>query len=349
MIQPVSIQGREIGPGHPTFIVAELSGNHNQSFDRAVQLIRAAKEAGADAIKIQTYTPETITLHSDNEYFRVKGTIWEGRTLYDLYQEAFTPWEWQPKLKSAAEDLSLMFFSTPFDPTAVDFLESIQVPAHKIASFEIVDLPLIAKVAATGKPLIMSTGMASLGEIEEAVSAFRKAGGRDLILLKCTSAYPASPEDMNLLTIPHLAETFSVPVGLSDHNLDHTVPIIAVALGAGLIEKHFTLSRADGGPDSAFSLEPAEFKEMVTAIRIAEKTLGKISYQVSVMEAASKAFRRSLFAVENIPVGAAISEQNVRSIRPADGLSPKYFPEVIGRVARKDIPRGTPLAWNLID
>lgn len=349
MSSRITIGRRTIGTDLPAYVIAELSANHNQKFDEAVRIIKAAHEAGADAIKLQTYTPDTLTINCDNEYFRIgKGTIWEGKNLYQLYTEAFTPWEWQPKLKQVANDLGLDCFSTPFDFTAVDFLEKMDVPAYKIASFELVDIALIRKVAQTGKPLIMSTGMASFEEIEEAVRAFRNAGGTELALLKCTSAYPSPPEEMNLRTIPQLSETFGVPVGLSDHTLGIAVPVAAVTLGACIIEKHLTLSRSVPGPDSAFSLEPQEFKEMVQAIRIAEKALGEVNYQVTEKEKASRVFRRSLFVVKDVKAGNVFTEENVRSIRPGYGLPPKYLAEVLGRKAACDIPRGTPLRWEEI-
>lgn len=343
------INERPIGPSAPTYIIAELSANHNQDFDEALRLINAAHAAGADAIKLQTYTADTMTIRSNLPPFRIGGgTLWDGRNLYDLYGEAYTPWEWQPKLKRAAEDLGMDLFSTPFDPTAVDFLEEMGVPAYKVASFELVDLPLIEKIARTGKPMIMSTGMASLGEIEEAVAAAQGAGATQIALLKCTSGYPAPPEEMHLRTIPHLAAAFDVPVGLSDHTLGIAVPVAAVALGAAIIEKHFTLSRDTPGPDSAFSLEPGEFKAMVEAIRSAEQALGRVHYGVSEREAASKVFRRSLFVVEDIKAGERFTSTNVRSIRPSHGLPPKYLPEVLGRRAARGIERGTPLSWELL-
>jgi len=345
----ILLNGRRIGPGCPVYIVAEISANHNQHFDQAVQLIHAAKEAGADAVKLQTYTADTLTIDCNNEYFRIgTGTLWEGKNLFQLYGEAFTPWEWQPKLMEIAKGLKLDLFSTPFDATAVDFLEKIGVPAYKIASFEIVDLSLIQLVADTQKPIILSTGMATLAEIDEAVQTVREAGGTQLALLKCTSAYPALPDEMNLHTIPHLAEAFDVPVGLSDHTLDIAVPVAAVALGACIIEKHFTLSRADGGPDSAFSLEPQEFKTMVEAVRVVEKALGKVHYGVSAEESRSRVFRRSLFVVRDMKAGDVFTEENVRSIRPGYGLHTRYLTEVLGRVAGCDIKRGTPLSWELI-
>lgn len=343
------IRGRCIGPGHPVYVVAEVSANHHQHFNQAVELLKAAKEAGADAVKLQTYTPDTLTLRCDRECFRIGGnTLWDGRTLYDLYSEAYMPWSWQPKLKAIAEDLGLDFFSTAFDPSAVDFLEEMGVPVHKVASFEIVDIPLIEKMARTGKPLIISTGMALLEEIEEAVQVARTAGATQLALLKCTSAYPAPPEEMNLRTIPHLREIFRLPVGLSDHTLGVAVPAAAVALGACLVEKHFTLSRATSGPDSAFSLEPREFKAMAEAIRTVEKALGEVRYGAGEQEAKSRAFRRSLFVIKDIQAGEALTEDNVRSIRPGDGLHPRHLHAIIGRRARQHIQRGTPLTWNLV-
>jgi len=329
------------------FIIAELSANHGHKLETALALVRAAKECGADAIKLQTYTPDTITLACDNEYFQVKhGTIWDGTTLHRLYQEAYTPWEWHRPIQEEAEHQGLVFFSTPFDFTAVDFLESLKVPLYKIASFELVDLPLIRKVAQTGKPAIMSTGMATLAEIDEAVRTFREAGGRQLALLKCTSAYPSPPEEMNLRTISHLAEAFGVPAGLSDHTLGIAVPVAAVALGGCIIEKHLTLSRSVPGPDSAFSLEPHEFKEMVQAIRVAEKALGHVNYEATEKEKASRMFRRSIFVVKDIPEGAEITAENVRSIRPAHGLAPKHLESVLGRKAKKTLRRGEPLKWE---
>jgi pseudaminic acid synthase len=340
---------RDIGSGHPVYIVAEMSANHNQDFNQAVRILQAAKTAGCDAVKLQTYTQDTLTINCSNEYFQIgNGTIWQGRSLYDLYGEAYTPWEWQPKLKEVARDLGLDLFSSPFDPTAVDFLEKMDVPAYKIASFELVDLPLIRRVARTGKPIIMSTGMATLAEIDEAVHAAREAGATQIALLKCTSAYPAPPEEMNLRTIPHLSAAFQVPAGLSDHSLGIAVPIAAVALGACLVEKHFTLSRSVPGPDSSFSLEPAEFKAMVNAIRITERAMGKVNYEVTRQEAASRVFRRSLFVVKDMKAGEKFTAENVRSIRPGYGLSPRYLTSIIGRKSMKNLKRGTPLSWDLI-
>ena len=340
-----NISGKSIQPGSPCYIIAEMSANHGQSFEAALELVRAAKQAGADAIKLQTYTPDTITIDSRRPEFLIcKGTLWEGRNLYELYGEAYTPWEWQPKLKAEAEKLGMDCFSTPFDDTAVDFLERMNVPAHKIASFELVDTELLKKVAATGKPVIMSTGMATLAEIDEAVRTLREARCTQLALLKCTSAYPSLPEDMNLRTIRHLAEAFHVPVGLSDHTLGIAVPVVAVALGACIIEKHLTLRRSDGGPDAAFSLEPAEFQAMVDAVRVAEKALGKVNYEMSDKEQASRVFRRSLFVVKDMKVGEEFTRENVRSIRPGHGLPVKELDRVLGRKATENLERGTPLS-----
>ncbi|MUM76956.1 pseudaminic acid synthase [Pseudodesulfovibrio sp. F-1] len=335
-------------PDTPVLVIAEMSANHGQDYDQAVRIIHAAHAAGADAVKIQTYTPDTITLDCDNEYFRIQGTIWEGRTLHELYGEAYTPWEWQPKLKAVADSLGLMLFSTPFDFTAVDFLEAMDVACHKIASFEIVDLPLIRKVAATGKPVILSTGMASEAEIEEAVAAFRTAGGTELVLLKCTSAYPAPPEEMNLRTIPYLAERFGVVAGLSDHTLGIDMPIAAVALGARVIEKHLCLSRDLGGPDAAFSLDPEEFAAMVRSVRNVEKGLGTVCFELTEKQKASAVFRRSLFATRDIGAGERLTPDNVRSVRPGHGLHPRHYEELLGKTARAAIRKGTPLSWELI-
>lgn len=343
------IKNRLIEPQCETYIIAEMSANHGKSFECALKLVRAAKETGADAIKLQTYTPETITIDSRRQEFLIgKGTLWEGRNLYELYGEAYTPWDWQPKLKAEAEKLGMDCFSAPFDDTAVDFLERMNVPAHKIASFELVDTELLKKVAATGKPVILSTGMATLAEIDEAVRTLREAGCTQLALLKCTSAYPSLPEDMNLRTIPHLAEAFHVPVGLSDHTLGIAVPVAAVALGACIIEKHLTLRRSDGGPDAAFSLEPAEFRAMVDAIRVAEKALGKVNYGLSKNELASRVFRRSLFVVKDMKAGDEFTVENVRSIRPGHGMPPKMINEVLGSAANIDISKGTPLKMEHI-
>lgn len=343
------IAGRPIGPKHPTYIIAEVSANHGQDFAHAVQIIEAAHAAGADAIKIQTYTADTLTIDCDAPQFLVGGgTIWAGRRLHELYREASTPWEWQPKLQQVAAALGLPLFSTPFDATSVDFLESMQVPAYKIASLELVDLPLIERVARTGRPIIMSTGTATLGEIDDAVRAARGAGAREIALLKCTSAYPSPPEEMNLRTIPHLAAAFQVVSGLSDHTLGSAVPVAAVALGACIIEKHLTLSRETPGPDSSFSLEPAEFRQMVADIRTAELALGEVRYEATAKEQAIRGYQRSLFIVAEMKAGETFTENNVRSIRPGDGLPPKHLATVLGRRATRDIARGTPLDWPLV-
>ncbi|MBZ5679408.1 MAG: pseudaminic acid synthase [Acidobacteriia bacterium] len=340
---------REIGLGHPVYVVAELSANHNQSFDQAVRIIKAAKEAGADAIKLQTYTADTMTMPSQREYFQVRGgTLWDGRILYDLYCEAYTPWEWQPKLQQVAKDLGMDFFSSAFDGTAVNFLEKMNVPVHKIASCELVDIPLIQIMARTGKPLILSTGMATQEEIDEAVETARRAGAREIALLKCTSAYPAPAEDMNLRTIPEMMRRYQLVVGLSDHTMGLAAPVAAVALGAGIIEKHLALSRSLPGPDSAFSLEPDEFKAMVEAVRVAEKALGEVHFGVSGKEAVGRPFRRSLFVVRDMIEGETFTSSNVRSIRPGQGLHTRHLPEVLGKKAARNIDGGTPLSWDLV-
>jgi N-acetylneuraminate synthase len=341
----IEINGRLIGPDQPVYTVAEMSANHNQDFNRAVEIVEAAAEAEADAVKLQTYRPDTITIESDKEPFQIKEGPWKGRTLYDLYEEAYTPWDWQPKLQEIAHDHGLDLFSSPFDPTAVDFLEEMDVPVYKVASFENVDLPLIQRVAETGKPTIMSTGMATLAEIDEAVRTYREAGGTDLSLLACTSSYPAPAEEMHLRRIPHLADTFDVVPGLSDHTLGTEVPVAAVSLGARIVEKHLTLSRDDEGPDSDFSLEPDEFAEMVQAVRKTEKALGEVRYETTEKESESETFRRSLFVVEDIEEGDTFTDENVRSIRPGHGLAPENYDEVIGRKAACDLKRGQPLKW----
>lgn len=348
-VPPIRIGEHLIGPGQPVFVVAELSGNHGQSFDAAVKLVHLAKDAGADAIKLQTYTADTITIPSGEEWFRIEGgTLWDGRTLHDLYQESFTPWEWQPKLQAIARELGLQLFASAFDPTAVDFLERMGVPAHKIASPDLLDILLIEKMARTGKPLILSTGMASLAEIEEAVTAARRAGAAEICLLKCTSSYPAQPQHANLRTLADLAARFEVPVGFSDHTLGCGTAIAAVALGACIIEKHFTASRLAPGPDSAFSAEPDEFRAMVSAIRTAERSLGAIHYGPTSSELGMLKFRRSLFIVADVKAGETFTEKNVRSIRPAHGLHPRHLLEVLGRQATRDVRSGTPLQWDMI-
>lgn len=340
---------KEIAQSASCYIIAEMSGNHNQNFDTAVEIIHAAKAAGTDAIKLQTYTPDTITIDSSKEYFQISGgTVWDSMTLYELYKQAYTPWEWQPKLKAIANSIGLECFSSPFDHTAVDFLETMNVPAYKIASFEIVDIPLIQRIAKTGKPIILSTGMASLDEITEAVNAIKSEGNDQIVLLKCTSAYPAPPEEMNLRTILHLAETFGLPVGLSDHSIGIAVPIAAVAMGACVIEKHFTLSRELPGSESEFALEPEEFKEMVDSIRIVEKAMGSVNYELTEKQTSCVRFRRSLFVVHDVDEGEVITEKNVRSIRPSDGLHTRYLRDVIGKKAKTSLAKGTPLNLDLI-
>lgn len=345
----IRVGQRWVGEGEPVYIVAEVSANHNQNYEHAVGIIEAAKKAGADAVKIQTYTPDTMTIDSDREWFQIPGdSVWAGKTLYQLYGEAYTPWDWQPKLQKVALNLGLDFFSTPFDATAVDFLEQLNVPAYKVASFEIADLPLLRKIARTGKPVILSTGMASLSEIDEAVKTLREAGSEQIAVLKCTSAYPASPEEMNLRTIPNLRSTFNVVTGLSDHTLGSNVSLAAVSLGASIIEKHFTLSRADGGPDSGFSMEPHEFAQMVQGIRQVEQALGSVSYERTAEESKSLCFRRSLFVVKEMKAGERFTKENVRPIRPGHGLQPRYLDEILGKKAACDIQGGTPISWDLI-
>ena len=346
---PFEIAGRPIGRLYPPYVIAELSANHGGDLDRARAIMAAAKEAGADAVKLQTYTADTLTLDCDRPEFRLSDGPWAGRSLYDLYREAHTPWAFHGDLFAIGAELGLAVFSTPFDPTAVDLLESLDAPAHKIASFEIVDLPLIRRVAATGKPVILSTGMANLAEIAEAVAAARESGCEQLALLHCVSGYPAPPQDCNLATIPHLAEAFGVTVGLSDHTLGIAVPVAAVALGASLIEKHVTLSRADGGPDAAFSLEPPELAAMIEGVHTAHAALGRVDYTLKGSERGNVTLRRSLYAVADIKAGEPLTEHNIRSIRPGHGLAPKHLPALIGRTAREEIPRGTPLDWSLLD
>lgn len=339
-----------IGQGHPTYIIAELSANHGGDYEIAVETIRAMKRSGADAVKVQTYTADTLTIPCDKPPFMIGGgTLWDGKTLHQLYQEAFMPWDWQPRLQALAQELDIDFFSTPFDDTAVEFLEKMEVPAHKIASFEMTDHGLLRQVAATRKPVIMSTGMASLAEIEESLAVLKDAQSGPVALLKCTSAYPADPGEMNLLTISDMQRRFGVPVGLSDHTMGHTVPTAAVALGACIVEKHFILDRSQGGPDSSFSMEPTEFRIMVDAIRITEAALGKPdNYAISEKEAKSKAFRRSLFAVRDIRPGESFTAENVRSIRPGHGLPPAMLSTVLAGKAACDIERGTPLNSEML-
>lgn len=331
------------------FIIAELSANHNGSLETALKTIDAMKAAGADAVKLQTYTPDTITLDCDSDLFTIsQGTLWDKRKFHDLYAEAMTPWEWHPILFGHAKSLGMEAFSSPFDPTAVDFLESLNVPAYKIASFEITDIPLIEYTARKGKPIIISTGVAALGDIEEALEACRRAGNDRITLLKCTSAYPAPLEEMNLLTIADMRKRFGVTVGLSDHTMSLAAPIAAVALGARVIEKHFILDRGMGGADSAFSLEPAEFRAMVEAVRDTEKLLGKVTYDLSPKSLKSREFARSLFVSEDVKAGVIITPSNVRSVRPGFGIAPKHLNDILGKRFAKDASKGTPLTWDYI-
>ena len=350
MLADFAIGGRRIGPGQPVYVIAELSANHGQDIQAAIRLVHGAAEAGADAVKLQTYTPDTITIASDAPSFRHgPGSLWEGTTLYDLYQGAYMPWEWQPRLKALATELGLDCFSAPFDPTAVDFLVAMGVPALKVASFELVDLPLIRRIARTGLPMIISTGMATEDEVDEAVGAARGAGATEIALLKCTSAYPSPPDAVNLRAIPAMAERWGLPVGLSDHTVGEAVPVAAVALGACIVEKHITLSRNDPTPDAPFSLEVAQFKAMVDAVRVTERALGVAHLETTPEEMDSRRFRRSLFVVEDIAAGEPLTERNVRSIRPAGGLHTREYEAILGRRAAREIARGTPLAWELLE
>lgn len=350
MNQPVlKLNSRTIGSNHPAYMIAEMSANHAGDINRAIEIIHAAKDAGADCIKIQTYTPDTMTIDCDKEWFQITKGTWEGENLYSLYGKAYTPWGWQGQLKEEAEKIGLDFLSTPFDKTAVDFLESLDIDFYKIASFEITDLPLVTYIASKQKPIIMSTGMATLGEIDEAVKTVKAQGNHQLCLLKCSSAYPAIPEDMNLKSIGHLSETFGVVAGLSDHSLGSIAALTAVVMGAKVIEKHFCISREIKNPDASFSMEPKEFKEMVEAIRAAERAIGSINYDVSEKEKSSHVFRRSIFAVKEIHAGETFTEENIRIIRPGYGLAPKHIDEVLGKKASKAIARGTPLVWNMVD
>lgn len=343
------IANKKIGDNYPTFIIAELSANHMNDFDIAVKTIEAMAEAGSDAVKFQTFTPDTITLDCDNEYFQIKqGTVWDGQILHDLYEDAYMPWDWQPKLKKVAEDFGLIVFSSPFDKTSVDFLEDIDVPAYKIASFEITDIPLIEYVASKGKPIIISTGIASLEDIELAVKTCHDVGNDEISLLKCTSSYPSPMDEINLNTIPDIKKRFNVIVGLSDHTLGSEVSVAAIAKGANIVEKHFILDRNMGGPDSDFSMEPHEFKQMVDSIRNVEKALGKVSYELTDKVKANREFSRSLFVVKDIKKGEIITEDNVRSIRPSFGLHPKYLKEIIGKEINVDLEKGTPLKLEFI-
>lgn len=350
MNKKFKIGNKQISAASPTFIVAEISANHNQDYNRAVEIIHAAKEAGADAVKLQTYTADTITIDCDSDYFQItQGTIWDGTTLYKLYQEAYTPWEWQPKLMEEANKIGLECFSSPFDFTAVDFMEEMNMPAYKIASYEINDIPLIRKIARLGKPIIFATGIAYLSDIERAMNVCIEEGNEQIILLKCVSSYPTPYEDMNLSVIPTLADTFDCLVGLSDHSMGSTVAAGSIPFGVKMIEKHMTLNRKDGGPDGSFSMEPKEFKEMVDAIRIMEKAIGSPKYSLTKNQKIEHEGSRSLFIVDDVKKGQILTPETVRSIRPGNGLHTMYYEEVLGKVAKQDLKKGTPLQWNVID
>ena len=350
MASGIIIGERVIGLGYPPFIIAEMSGNHNQSLERALELVEAAAKSGAHALKIQTYTPDTMTLDLDEREFHIGDpkSLWAGTSLYKLYSEAYTPWEWHKPIFDRARALGMIPFSTPFDDTAVDFLESLDVPCYKIASFENTDLPLIRRVAATGKPLIISTGMATVAELDETVRAAREAGCNDLILLKCTSTYPATPENTNILTIPHLRELFGCEVGLSDHTMGIGVAVVSIALGASVIEKHFTLNRADGGVDSTFSMEPAEMAQLVMETERAWQALGQVSYGPTEAEKKSLQYRRSLYVVQDLKAGDLLTQENVRAIRPGLGLPTKHLEQILGKAVNQDVKRGTALEWGLL-
>lgn len=343
-----AIAGRPIGPDHSPYVIAELSGNHNGDLARALALVDAAASTGADAVKLQTYTADTITLDVDRPEFRIKGGLWDGRHLHELYQQASTPWDWHPALIDRARGHGLHCFSSPFDPTAVDFLAGLNVPAYKIASFELVDTPLIAKAASIGKPLIMSTGIANYAEIEDAIHAARHGGADGIALLHCISAYPARPQEMRLGTIAALCGTFGLTVGLSDHTLGSAVTVAAIALGACIIEKHLTLARADGGPDAEFSLEPAEFKQLVADARMAHAALGGPQHDRAGVGGANAQFRRSLYVVADVAAGTVLTEAHIRSVRPGHGLAPKHLPAVLGRVAARGLTRGEPFDWSMV-
>jgi N-acetylneuraminate synthase len=349
MAPTVTIGDRIIGADHPPYVVAELSANHGGSIARALAVMEAAKVAGADAIKLQTYTADTMTIDHDGPEFSIKGGLWDGRRLYELYQEAHTPWEWHPALFAKGRELGIPVFSTPFDPSAVDFLEKLDPPAYKLASFELLDLPLVRRIAGTGKPVIMSTGMATPEEIAESAKTFRSAGGSDLILLHCVSGYPTPAEQSNLRRIPELAKQFGCPVGLSDHTLGIEVAIASVVLGACAVEKHFTLRRADGGPDAAFSLEPNELRALVRGVRAAFDALGTGAPARSEIEKGNMSFRRSVYVVRDIPAGETFTAENLRIIRPGYGLPPRELEKVIGRKARRTLVRGTALSWDAVD
>lgn len=338
-----------MGEGEKTFIVAEISANHLHDFERAKRIIRAAADAGADAVKLQTYTADTITLNCDSDYFQIKGSIWDGTTFYKLYQEAYTPWEWQPELLSYANELGLECFSSPFDFTAVDFMKEMNMPAYKIASFEINDIPLIRRIAKIGKPMIFATGIAYLEDIERALRVCKEEKNDQVMLLKCTSQYPSPYESMNLKVIPNMAEVFDCLTGLSDHSMGTAVAVASVALGGKMIEKHLTLAREDGGPDAAFSMEPAEFKKMVDDVRIVEKALGRVTYELTAEQEKSREDSRSLFVAKDIKAGEAFTADNIKSVRPNFGMHTKHYEEILGKTAKKDLLMGTPLSWKDIN
>jgi pseudaminic acid synthase len=345
----VTIAGRPIGPNRPPYVVAELSANHAGSLEKALRIMEVAARAGADAVKLQTYTADTLTIDHDGPGFRIEEGLWAGRTLYDLYDEAHTPWEWHEPLFEKGRSLGLTVFSSPFDASAVAFLETLDAPAYKIASFEAIDIPLIEKAASTGKPLIISTGLATEGEIGAAASTAESAGASGVILLHCVSGYPTPPEDCNLATIPEMARRFGTVIGLSDHSLGASVAIAAVALGASLVEKHVTLRREDGGPDSAFSVEPDELRALIEGVRTAWRALGSVSFAREPSEAANAVFRRSLYVVEDVRAGEPLTPQNLRSIRPGYGLAPRHYADLLGRCVKHNVARGTPMSWDLLE
>ncbi|MGE7601565.1 pseudaminic acid synthase [Peribacillus sp. NPDC097675] len=349
-MKDINLAGRMIGPKHPPFIIAEMSGNHNQSLNKALEIVEAAAKAGAHALKIQTYTADTMTLNIDNEDFNIedKSSLWHKNNLYNLYQQAYTPWEWHEEIFDRCRELGLIPFSTPFDVTAVDFLEDLNIPMYKIASFENNDIPLIKKVASTGKPMIISTGMATLAELDEMVRAARDAGCKDLVLLKCTSTYPATPSNTNISTIPHMKDLFGCQVGLSDHTLGIGVSVASIATGATVIEKHFTISRTDGGVDAAFSMEPDEMKALVEETQRAWQSFGQVSYGPTEAEIKSMKFRRSIYVVKDVKAGDILTKENIRIIRPGYGLAPKYYENLIGKKVVKELKAGTPIDWDIL-